>query len=174
LRTGLRLGEKKALEWGDLDFKGEFIQVRRAFVERRLTTPKSGKSRRVDMSPQLAECLNALKVDHKKETLAKGRREVTELVFVDSKGGILDNGNLRGRVFYKALTLAGLRRIRIQDLRHTSASLLIQNGESLAHVRDQLGHHSIKITVDIYGHLEAGPNRQAVARLGDDIRPEKG
>ena len=64
-----------------------------------------------------------------------------------------------------ALEKAGLRRIRFHDLRHTFASLLIQNGESLAYVKDQLGHSSIKMTVDVYGHLVPGANRQAVNRL---------
>ena len=56
---------------------------------------------------------------------------------------------------------------RIHDLRHTYASLLIQQGESLAYVRDQLGHHSIKLTVDTYGHLAPGGNRAAVDKLDD-------
>jgi integrase len=67
----------------------------------------------------------------------------------------------------KALAKAGLRRIRIHDLRHTYASLLMQNGESPAYVRDQLGHHSIQVTVDIYGHLVLGGNKRAVDRLDD-------
>jgi integrase len=50
---------------------------------------------------------------------------------------------------------------------HTFASRLIQQGESLAYVRDQMGHHSIKITVDIYGHLVPGANKAAVDRLDD-------
>jgi integrase len=58
-----------------------------------------------------------------------------------------------------------LRRIRFHDLRHTFASLLIQNGESLAYVKDQLGYSSIKLTVDVYGHLVPGANREAVNRL---------
>lgn len=59
----------------------------------------------------------------------------------------------------------GLRRIRFHDLRHTFASLLIQNGESLAYVKEQLGHSTIKLTVDVYGHLVPGANREAVNRL---------
>jgi integrase len=51
--------------------------------------------------------------------------------------------------------------------RHTFASLLIQQGESLAYVRDQMGRHSIKITVDIYGHPVPGANKAAVDRLDD-------
>ena len=53
-----------------------------------------------------------------------------------------------------------MRRIRFHDLRHTFASMLIQNGESFVYVRDQLGHSSIQVTVDIYGHLVPGSNRQ--------------
>jgi integrase len=63
------------------------------------------------------------------------------------------------------LEKARLRRIRFHDLRHTFASLLIQNGEPLAYVKEQLGHASIKMTVDVYGHLVPGANREAMNRL---------
>ncbi len=55
--------------------------------------------------------------------------------------------------------------VRVHDLRHTVASRLIANGESLAYVKEQMGHSSIKITVDTYGHLIPGANRAAVDRL---------
>ena len=57
--------------------------------------------------------------------------------------------------------------MRFHDLRHTFASLLLQQGESPAYVRDQLGHSSIQMTVDVYGHLIPGLNRQAVDKLDD-------
>jgi integrase len=63
---------------------------------------------------------------------------------------------------------ATLRHIRIHDLRHTFASLLLQQGESAVYVKEQLGHSSIQITVDTYGHLIPGANRGAVHRLDDD------
>lgn len=169
LRTGMRLGELRALEWGDIDFRGGFIEVRRAHVKGHVTTPKNGKARRVDMSPQLASTLKVLLTERKRAALAVGKGEINERVFINEAGGVIDEGNLRGRVFYKALAKAGMRRIRIHDLRHTFASMLIQNGESLAYVKDQLGHGSIQITVDIYGHLVPGANRQAVAKLDDDF-----
>ena len=53
----------------------------------------------------------------------------------------------------------------LKDLRHSFASLLIQQGESLAYVKEQMGHHSIQVTVDIYGHLVPGGNKAAVDRL---------
>ena len=57
------------------------------------------------------------------------------------------------RVWHKALEAARLRRVTIHALRHSYASFLIQAGASLAYVRDQLGHSSIQVTVDVYGHL---------------------
>ena len=169
LRTGMRLGELLALEWGDIDFRGRFIEVRRSLVRRCFTTPKNHKARRVDMSRQLSDTLRVLQVEQKREVLAKGWKEVPPQVFVNEVGKPLDRGNLVRRVFWRSLEKAGLRRIRLHDLRHTFASLLIQNGESLAYVKDQLGHHSIQITVDTYGHLVPGANRQAVDRLDDDF-----
>lgn len=61
VRTGMRQGELLGLQWGDLDFHGQFIEVRRAIVRRQITTTKTHKIRRVDMSPQLAQVLQALK-----------------------------------------------------------------------------------------------------------------
>jgi integrase len=86
-------------------------------------------------------------------------------VFTVKTGAALDGDTLRRRVFQPALTKAKLRQVRLHDLRHTFASLLIQQGESLAYVRDQLGHSSIQVTVDVYGHLVPGGNRAAVDRL---------
>src|SRR5688572_32446748 len=66
------------------------------------------------------------------------------------------------------LEKAELRHIRVHDLRHTFASLLLQQGESVVYVKEQLGHGSIQITVDTYGHLIPGANRAAVDRLDDE------
>jgi integrase len=167
----MRLGEAQALKWEDIDFHGSFIEVRRNLRNGRLGTPKSGKGRRVDMSRQLKETLLALLEARKEEAWRKGWEAVPEWVFCGDDGNPLPASSLHHIVFYPALHRARLRRIRIHDLRHTFASLLIQQGESLAYIRDQLGHHSIKITVDTYGHLIPGGNRQAVDRL-DDPRPE--
>ena len=167
VRTGMRLGELLGLQWGDVDFNGRFIEIRRNRVAGRLTTPKSGKTRRVDMSAQLTETLRTLLTARKTEALSKGWGQVPDWVFCSEDGRPLDGDNLRHRVFYRVLAKAGLRRLRFHDLRHTFASLLIQNGESLAYVRDQLGHASIQLTVDTYGHLVPGANRQAVDRLDD-------
>lgn len=171
LRTGVRLSELIGLQPGDIDFHNRFIEVRRGIVRGRITTPKSGKTRRVDMSRQLADVLRSHLLDTKKETLRRGWKKPPEWLFYNENGRALDPNNLRKRYFYRCLEKAGLRRIRLHDLRHTFATLLISQGESLAYVRDQLGHHSIQVTVDIYGHLVPGSNRDAVDKLDDAPHP---
>jgi integrase len=164
-RTGLRLGEAIGVQWEDLDFHGRFIEVRHTWSGGKLTTPKSGKARRVDMSQGLSDTLKALLIERKKETLRKGWGEVPPWVFTNALGKPIRAWDFRDRIWRKLLAAASLRYVRIHDLRHTFASLLIQQGESLAYVKDQLGHHSIRITVDTYGHLVPGGNRQAVDKL---------
>lgn len=167
-RTGMRIGEVLGLQWGDIDFHGRFIKVQRSFSRGKLDTPKGGKSRRVDMSNQLTETLKNLLKQAKADKLSKAWKELPEWVFLNSEMNPVCDSCFRDRIFPKALAKAGLRKIRIHDLRHTYASLLIQNGESLAYVKDQLGHFSIKMTVDIYGHLAPSGNHDAVNRLDED------
>jgi integrase len=66
--------------------------------------------------------------------------------------------------FLPVLAKAGIRRIRLHDLRHTFGSLLIQNGASIVYVKEQMGHSSIQVTVDTYGHLIPGANVNWVDR----------
>lgn len=66
---------------------------------------------------------------------------------------------------------AGLPAIRVHDMRHTYANLLISKGADLAYVKDQLGHASIKTTSDIYGHLIPGSQRHLVNSLDGPFTP---
>jgi integrase len=94
---------------------------------------------------------------------------VPEWIFTNEVGNRMDPDNFRKRVWPKLLEKAGLRHLRIHDLRHTFASLLIQQGESLVYVMEQMGHNSIRVTVDIYGHLVPGGNKAAVDRLDQAV-----
>jgi integrase len=165
LRTGLRLGELLALEWADLDWNGRFLVVRRNLVRGVLTTPKSHQRRRVDMSTQLASALIEWRKEQRARWLKKGK-ELPPWVFPSLEGTALEERNVR-HVFKRLLAKAELREIRLHDLRHSFASLLLQQGESVVYVKEQLGHASIQITVDTYGHLIPGANRAAVDRLDD-------
>jgi integrase len=167
-RTGMRLGEVIGLQWGDIDFNGRFINIQRGLSRSKIETPKNGKPRRVDMSLQLTETLMELRQQIRIETVKKGWGQLPEWVFISEDGTHLDGSHWRSRIFNKALERSGLRRVNVHSLRHAYASMLIQAGESLAYIRDQLGHHSIKVTVDIYGHLAPEGNKAAVDRLDDD------
>src|SRR5262245_25589391 len=196
-RSGLREGELIALKGIDIDFNGRFIDVQRTLSRGRIKKPKNGKSRRVDMSTRFAAVRSdhlsrkrAAALRKEMEKPAGERRDAATVVnevmedwlFTTPeiiaktkpakrkpRGGTqLDPSNLR-KMFYRLLTVAKLRRVRFHDLRHTFASLLIQQGESLAYIRDQLGHSSIQITVDTYGHLVPGGNRQAVDKLDERV-----
>ena len=173
-RTGLRIGEAIGLQCGDLDFAGFGIEVRRNIVKGRVGTPKNGRTRRVDMSQQLAQVLRGEIANRKAQLLRLGKSadELGNLwLFQSGAGGPLDDSKVR-KVLARLLVKAGLPRRNLHSLRHSFASLLIQNGESLAYVRDQLGHSSIQITVDTYGHLVPGGNRRAVNRLDDGNKVE--
>lgn len=97
------------------------------------------------------------------EALSKGKT-MADWVFPSTAGTPLEPNRVREAFIY-TLKKAGLRRVRFHDLRHSFASWLIANREPLKYIQEQLGHHSIQITADTYGHLIPGANRQAVNRL---------
>jgi integrase len=165
LRTGLRLGELLGLQWGDIDWRGRFLLVQSNLVRGVVTSPKSHQRRRVDMSTQLFETLLAWRRLQRKRWIKKGKA-LPPWVFASLEGTALEERNVR-HVFTRILQKAELRQIRIHDLRHTFASLLLQQGESIVYVKEQLGHASIQTTVDTYGHLIPGANRAAVDKLDD-------
>jgi integrase len=176
-RTGMRLGELLALAWDNVDNKRNIIEVRRSYSGGYFSTPKSCKVRFVDMSEQLKKVL----LEHRESLLHRfadqlpqckvesddKSREVIHLVFPNKYGKPMDGANLKHRVFYKIIQKAGVLHFRFHDIRHTFASLLLQQGESLHYVKEQMGHASIQTTVDIYGHIVPGSNRNAVNRLDD-------
>lgn len=162
-RTGMRLGEILALRWADVDWNQKFIRVERSYKRGTVDKTKTGKARRVDMSDQLALTLKTLQTARKKEGLKEGRGEPIEIIFHRNRKHM--EQNFIRRVFKRVLKKAGIREMRLHDIRHTYASLLLSNGESPVYVKEQLGHSGIDITVDIYGHLIPSSNRGAVNRL---------
>jgi len=179
LRAGLRRGELVALKWGDIQFgaseqdHNRNILVQRNYVYGQFTTPKSKKPRRVDLSRQMRATLLALRDERLLEVFLAGKNSVSdELVFPAPEGGVLDPDHLYDRYFLPVLEKAGLRRIRFHDLRHTFGYLLIQAGASLPYIRDQLGHSSIQVTADVYGHLLPGANVECIDKLDATTSPQ--
>jgi integrase len=168
-RTGLRFCEWTALRPDDLDFRGGAVLVQRRMYLGKLSTPKNKKGRRVDMSQQLAAVLQGWLTLRAAEAAVEGRPPA-EWLFPGPSGKPVTDTYFSARVWRPLLRRAGVRYRPPHQLRHTYASLLIQQGESLAYVQSQLGHASIRQTVDTYCHWLPGSNRHAVDRL-DRIGP---
>lgn len=165
-RTGLRMGELLALQWGDIDWNRNIIQVERSFRRGRVGRTKTSRSRQVDMSDQLRQALLHLLTLRKREGLQAGLGEEVPWIF-HRNGQPMPQNSLRN-IFKRILKKAGMSQMRFHEIRHTFASLLLTNGETPVYVKEQMGHTSIQITVDIYGHLIPSSNRQAVNRLDDE------
>lgn len=173
-RTGVRIGEALGLKWGDIDFNGRFINLKRSLPREKISTLNGKRGRHVDMSLQLAQALKIHLLKSKEKGLELGLGDHPEYVFTNSLGGFLDVNNWRRRVFAKALEKAKLRQIRIHDLRHTYATLRISKGDNIADVSNQLGHFSETFTMKIYCHWMPGKKKTEVDELDDqDFRINK-
>jgi len=153
--TGARRGELLALQWGDIDWNRKQIHIRRSLYKTKFQIPKSKYSvRAIDIEDRL---LTILKQHRKRQTeirLRAGSKWVdNDLIFCQKDGSPLDADNLYHRDFHRILKRSGIRRIRIHDLRHTFASILIAAKHSPKYIQNQMGHGSIQITMDLYCHL---------------------
>ncbi len=158
--SGMRAGELWALQWPDIDFETFQIHVRRSLWRGQFQTPKSKSSvRRIDIPERLVQELKKLKLASK----TNGH----DLVFPNGRGNPTCHDNVVKRQFEPALQRAGLKKVSFHSLRHTNASMRISAGQNIKYIQNQLGHSSINITLDIYGHLfnDANFNRQQVKLL---------
>jgi integrase len=92
-----------------------------------------------------------------------------DLIFPNGAGGPINHNNLVSRYFEPALRDAQLGKVRFHDLRHTYASLLIQQGENIKYIQSQLGHSSPTVTLNVYAHLMKPVNQEAACRLENTI-----
>ena len=157
LFTGMRQGELMALTWDSINWITKKITIDKNYTHGRLGTPKTGKIRLVDMSQELENVLREWR-------LACPISEYN-LVFPNSDGNYLDVHNMAKRRFKPALSRAGIEAIRFHDLRHTFASQLLAKGAPMKYVQHQLGHSSIKMTMDLYTHLLPEVTEQCVNLL---------
>ena len=184
LACGLRLGEATGLRWEDVDLPTGDVRVRQqlqAIGKRLVLQPlKTEQSRRSLVLP--AVCVDALRAHHTqqlKERLKAGADWVeTGLVFttfahrVGRKiGRPLHPRNVL-RTLYGLLHTADVPRVRFHDLRHSAASLLIAEGVELVEVSKLLGHAQLRLTADLYTHLQRQTSVRA-ARLMDGILSAK-
>lgn len=159
LRTGLRLGELTGLHWADVDFAKQVIHVRNNLVLGEFKAPKSGKARHLPMTPDLVR-----ELAERQRSRPNGR-----LVFSRFVGG--EEAPLcrtvPGRKLVAVAKKAGVKPIRIHDLRHSFASQLVIAGVPLVAVQRLLGHSTIDMTLR-YAHLGPQVSREAVLTLVGD------
>jgi integrase len=153
LKTGARVGEQLAIEWGDIDWRKNQVTIRRGIYRGEEGSTKTGRERTVDLAPSLREALQRIK--H-----LRGPK-----VFCGVDGAPLTNDILTGRL-ERYLRLAGLRRITWHDLRHTFASQLVSRGVHLRFVQVALGHTTITTTMR-YAHLAPSEGAALIARLDE-------
>jgi integrase len=169
LMTGLRVGEVLGLKWSDLD--GSTLRVQRAVTRgagRRHTLgpTKTSQNRAVPISDRALRALQRHRVVQAKWKLLLGQEYKDEgLVFATASGGIIQAENLPHRLFRHLLAAAKLPAIRLYDLRHSHATLLMAAGEHPKVVQERLGHSGIELTLNTYSHVIPGMQERATARL---------
>lgn len=171
MATGLRQGELLGLQWPDVELDAARLTIRhslqRVAGRPQLVEPKTGGSRRtVALNAPALAALREHRALQARERLQAppGKWHDSEFVFTTPIGTPLDGPNLT-KAFQRHLEAARLPRLRFHDLRHTCASLLIAEGVPLKVVAELLGHSTIKLTADTYGHVQEEAQRAAVARL---------
>ena len=174
LGVGLRRGEALGLRWCDLDLDAGILRVcqtlQRAGGRLVLVPPKTERSRRSVPLPTVA--VTGLR-EHRRamaiEALARGQALDDEgLVFTSTVGTPLEPRNLN-RAFDALLGRAGLRHVRLHDLRHTCATLLLAQGVPARVVMEILGHSAIAVTMNTYSHVVPSLQREAAQRMDDAL-----
>jgi len=170
LYTGLRRGEAIALRWKYIDLIRLELHVvesahriRKEFI---IKEPKSLHSKRaVSLSPSLAALLLEYREDQKLMRKQMGNPLIEEeFVFSWPDGRPLDP-DVVTKAFHRIAGQAGLRNIRLHDLRHTHATLMLKAGVHPKIVSERLGHANIGITLDTYSHVLPGLQEAAAERF---------
>jgi integrase len=174
LISGMRPEEYLALTWGDLDFQKNTVTVQRVIVWERWTKekyfaePKTNKSRRtIPLPPYLMKKLKTHRRAQLEYKMARGEKYKNEhnLVFTSEVGTFVSLHNLQRRQFKPLLTKAKVPEIRLYDLRHSCATLLLAAGENPKVVAERLGHANIVLTLQTYTHVLPNMQQQATKRL---------
>lgn len=179
--TGLRKGEILGLRWSDIDFSEREVNVKanlcRVSTESDnprkksrlvLLEPKTEKSKRsIPISSDLMEILR--RHQEAQNRIKKQYEQIyidNDVVFTEQTGEFIDPRKLLTE-FHKICKKAGVRRCRFHDLRHTFASMLLNEGESPKVIQELLGHSMIATTMDIYTHISKEKKKVALSKLND-------
>ncbi len=171
--TGMRPGEYLGLQWKDVDLQRGLVTVRRSLVQKPkggwyYAEPKTPRSARtIPLPASVTKALEQHRQQQSQERLKCADRYTdNDLVFATKTGDPIHERNLVNRHFKPILKEAELpTSLRLYDLRHTCATLLLSEGENPKVVSERLGHASITLTLDTYSHVLPTMQQQAAARL---------
>ena len=160
LATGLRRGELLGLKWDDIDLNQGVIHVRRQVYRidgevREVPLKTKHSYRNISISKDAVELLREMKT-----------RRVSEYVFPSPTGGPISPDSVL-HMLHRVLKRAGLPAVRFHDLRHTFATLALQNGVDIKTVSGMLGHFSAGFTLDTYAHVTTAVQKEAANTMGN-------
>jgi integrase len=171
VHCGLREGELLGLRWADVDLYAGTLAVRRTLSETKtgyiFEAPKNSKGRNVGLTSSAKDALRCHRAAQNQERLQAGSLwHDQDLVFPSYKGTAMNAKNLTSRYFKPLLAKIGLpHSVRLHDLRHTCATLLLSRGVHPKFVQELLGHATISITLDTYSHVLPSMGDQTAAAM---------
>jgi integrase len=173
LVTGMRPSEYLGLQWQNVDFNNGVIRVRKTLVWKKgggwnFGEPKTDRScRSIPLPLALLKELKVHRIKQQKNRLKLGSAyQNFDLVFATDFGTPLNARNIDQRYFKEILKAAGLNeKLRLYDLRHTCATLLLSAGENPKVVSERLGHASVVLTLDTYTHVLPDMQKAATEKL---------
>lgn len=176
--TGLRRSELLGLRWSSIDIQSKTISVTETLQRIKgrglmLLPPKTDRSRRmITLPPSAVALLSGLKVKQRDERIALGLPwQGSDLVFTHLDGRPFDPSTV-SHAFADIIRKSGLPHIRLHDLRHTHASLMLKQGVNPKIVSERLGHSSIAITMDVYSHVLPGLQEAAALEFEKALQQE--
>ena len=161
LATGLRRGELLGLKWTDGDLDRGVLKIQRAISR------QNGKVVEAPLKTKNAYRTLPLSADAI-DVLMQQRRKTgnSEWVFPSPTGGPMSPDSVL-HMLQRVLKRAGLPKVRFHDLRHTFATLALQNGVDIKTVSGMLGHFSAGFTLDTYAHVTTSAKREAAKTMGN-------
>lgn len=166
--TGLRIGEAGALQWSDIDFEKKSLSVSKTLYYKNRTEfefllPKTKESLRTII---LDDTTIAYLQEWRVRQEATTRRQNHMNLILSYDGHPTSRGSL-SRIMQRYAKLSDVHYINVHALRHSHASMLIHMGVNPLDVKDRLGHHDIKTTLETYGHLYPNANYVVAEQLND-------
>ena len=167
LKTGMRQGELLGLRWSDVDLEQAVVRVRRSYTGGTVSTPKNPERRDVDLISDVVELLTSWR----REGRSASYRD--SLVFPGNDGlAFLTPSALLRRQLYPAMARASIPRVgptqekrTFHSFRHTFAKRALEKGAQITWLSRHLGHSSLKVTTDIYGHWERAERKLQAAKM---------